>query len=146
MRSTSRAFAAMVGLAMLGALPATADSRSHVLSLADQMLLVRKAAQVQLSKVHLKEHFALDTPYFSKGKRFATFEVLSTSSRPGSAVLGRYTVDVLTGDLWDVYVCAPIKAPAVRRLQAAVRKKVHLSETKYEELVRVRSPATPCTP
>lgn len=146
MRSTWRAFAAMGVLVMLGAVSAATDSVSGTLPLDDQVKLVRLAARLQLAKVHLKARFVLDGPNFSEGKRFATFEVLSTSSHAGSAVLGRYSIDVLTGDLWDVYVCAPVQAAAVRRLQIVVRKRLHLSQNKYEELTRVRTPIVPCTP
>jgi hypothetical protein len=54
-----------------------------------------------------------------------------------------YAVDRRTGDVWNSTICERISTRAINRLQVALRKRIGLTNTEYEELKR---PGPLCEP
>lgn len=70
-------------------------------------------------------------------RRYYAVDITWAGSPNGSAVYGSYYVDRETGDVWNALTeCTEIDTPALRRLQAAIRMRIGLSESEYRKRKR----------
>jgi hypothetical protein len=73
---------------------------------------------------------------------FYRFEVYWNPPNPGSAVVGYFAVNRVTGDVWELVLCEKKDSEELRRLQDELRKTIGLSD---EELQK-RTDEAPCEP
>lgn len=72
---------------------------------------------------------------------FYAFEIIWDNPDPdGSTVVDDVAIDPATGDVWRRGVCR-VQSPALAKSQAAVRKRIGLSDAEYQKL---RRPGPPC--
>ena len=107
-------------------------------AIAGELTFLQAGSLAQLAFEHQVRHikargaYSLDPmPYnFNAGARFAGFEVIGVWGKPdeaADAILGRFAVDRLTADVWDIYAdCVRIDYPALRDMQRAYRTRYHL--------------------
>jgi len=89
------------------------------------------AQQRRLPKVEA-EHF--DDPE-NPSPKFWIFTVVWEGTPNGSVVVGNYAVDPYTGDVFSATrECDEVKNKRLKRLQAQVRAKLHLSQSEYQRL------------
>ena len=96
--------------------------------------LVRLAFEYQVRNIKDRGNYSLDPqmqdlPLYP---HFATFEVLGIWGDPEETpdtILGRFSVDRLTADVWDVYAeCFLVDYPQLRKVQQVYREIYHLSK------------------
>lgn len=67
---------------------------------------------------------------------FYAFEIIWDNPDPdGSTVVDDVAIDPATGDVWRRGVCR-VQSPALAKSQAAVRKRIGLSDAEYQKLRR----------
>ena len=71
-------------------------------------------------------------------KQFHFFmAILGTSSgEVGVLQVRYYAVDRQTGDVWNSVICQRITSPSLRKLQAALRKSIGLTDMEYRKIKR----------
>ena len=98
---------------------ASAYQKSNDLTLKDAASLARIVVQHQIENIENKGNFSLTEFSPEPDDRFYTFEALGVwSSAPGSAVIGHYSVNKKTGDVWDLFICAKVQFNSLQKLQA----------------------------
>jgi hypothetical protein len=89
------------------------------------------AQQRRLPKVEADHFDDPDNP----SPKFWTFTVVWEGTPNGSVVVGNYAVDPYTGDVFSATrECDEVKNKRLKRLQAQVRARLHLSQSKYQRL------------
>jgi hypothetical protein len=79
--------------------------------------------------------FGLDQYQDQNSPQFYFFTATRAGTAGGSAVIGNYAVDSLTGDVWSATTeCEEEKAPTLRKLQAKIRLRIGLSDSDYHQL------------
>ena len=69
--------------------------------------------------------------------QFYFFTAYWSGAPNGSVIIGHYAVDKSTGDVWDaVMECDEISTPALRKLQAEIRRRIGLSDSGYQKIKR----------
>ena len=114
------------------------------LSLHDQVALVRQAVIAQLHRAHRNERFTVEGTNPEGDPRFRTFQGLFLSRHYTSAVIGSYTVDQFTGDIWSQDTCEELDSTAIRQLQKTIRAHLHVSSSEYTRMQRDRGPVPHC--
>lgn len=72
----------------------------------------------QIEDIKHKGNFSLDPFDPEPDNRFYTFEALGVwSPEPGSAVIGHYSVNKKTGDVWDLFTCKKVDFDSLRILR-----------------------------
>jgi hypothetical protein len=61
----------------------------------------------------------------------------------GSPTIGRFAVDLATGDVWGHVTCQQYESPALRRLQRNLRGRIGLTDAQYRS---IRKPGPFCEP
>jgi hypothetical protein len=81
--------------------------------------LTRIAVRNFVDQFHPGGPFTLESMAIEHDNRFHSFEALGVwdSSQPGSAVIGNYTVNMTTGQVWDLSSCGEIKFPRLQNLR-----------------------------
>ena len=88
------------------------------LTAADAASLVRLAVEHQIKDLKPHGTFSVDKNPRETDLRFYTFEALGVwSSKPGSAVIGNYSVNRKTATVWDMTSCKRIEFSALARLK-----------------------------
>ena len=96
--------------------------------------LARLAFEHQIRHIKDRGNYSLDPQMqdFALYPRFAGFEVLGIWGDPdevGGTLLGRFYIDRLTADVWDVYAeCFLVDYPQLRKAQRVYREIYHLSK------------------
>ena len=60
----------------------------------------------------------------------------------GAVVVGFFAVNRATGDVWKLVVCSKVESAHLRRLQAALRRRIKLREDEFRKL----KDEAPCDP
>jgi hypothetical protein len=68
-------------------------------------------------------------------RRCVTFDVLWANPGPGSAHSQFFTVDLQTAEVWSPTVWRRITTPTLRRVQRAVRMRLHISDAEVKRAV-----------
>lgn len=114
---------ALAALALLLVLPAHAAELGRLESGA----LVRLVLAHRIA--HIPDHggFSIDADIEVPDKRFQGFQGLGNLPGSESAALGSFTVNRLTGEVWNDDDCTRVNFPALRRMQARDRARFHLA-------------------
>ena len=97
---------------------ASARSRLHGLTAMEAETLAELAVRHQIEGIRNKGNFSLEEFVPEPDDSFYTFEALGVwSPGLGSAVIGHYSVNKKTGDVWDLFACKRLKFRALRDLQ-----------------------------
>ena len=89
------------------------------------------AQQRRLPKVEVDHFDDPDNP----SPKFLIFTVVWEGLAKGSVVAGMYAVDPYTGDVFVAnQECEEVKNKRLKRLQAQVRARLHLSQSQYQRL------------
>ncbi|HEY2069302.1 MAG TPA: hypothetical protein VGG48_07095 [Rhizomicrobium sp.] len=113
----------------LGLLAGTSYAAQGELPPAESVALAHFAIQHQFLKLPVHGAFSLDPMAREDDPHFASFEALGvwTNNKYGSAVLGNYSVNRLTGEVWDLFTCERIDFRALAKQQARYRARFGLS-------------------
>ncbi len=85
--------------------------------------------------------FGLNRYYDPDFPRFYFFSVMWAGRPGGSAVIGHYAVDSLTGDVWNAVGCFEESNASLKKLQSRVRVRMGLSQSVYG---KIKSRQPPC--
>lgn len=104
----------------------------RTLTLKQAASLVEIAVRHQLKAVHPRGPFSLETIAVENNKRFRSFEALGVwdSSRAGSAVIGNYSVNMTTAQVWDDTSCEEMRFPQLDALKRRYIPRVNLKAGK----------------
>ena len=80
--------------------------------------------------------FSMDPSMSGDLPDFCDFEALWNNPGPGSVVVGHYSVDLRTGDVWYSVMCQELKSRRLAVVQRAVRSRIALTQTEYRKLRR----------
>ncbi len=72
----------------------------------------------------------------SINEQFYFFEATWSNPDLGSVIIGHYSVDPTTADVWNGVVCSEITSPTLSRLQTDVRRELGITPDKYKKLRR----------
>jgi hypothetical protein len=114
---------ALVAVAVFLTFPAWAGE----LGMDSSAVLVRLAMDHQIAVIPHHGTYSLDSQIKILDPRFQTFQALGDWPGSMSAVLGTYTVNRLTGEVWNDDTCTRVHFPALRRMQARYRARFHLA-------------------
>lgn len=81
----------------------------------------------------------------AKPSRCLTFDVLWSNPGPGSVHVGFWSVDRRTGEVWMPLVCRHVTNASLRKLQQAIRKRLGVTETEYNQALKHGPCCTPDT-
>jgi hypothetical protein len=128
-------------LAALGMLIQVAETRvepprKQHLSIHQAAALVDLVVLHDTRDVHPRGNFSLDPMAIEPDKRFKSFEALGVWRSEGSAVLGNYSVNLATADVWNLSKCKRIEFPRLTALQTRYRR--HLSHSAARLLRNLR--------
>ena len=99
-------------------------ARTRDITVAEARELVVQALSPDQRKfpgLDLSPFLANNTPGFYK------FEVTWNPPNPGSAVVGNFGVDRVTGAVWELVPCSTVHSIALDRLQHIIRKRINLT-------------------
>jgi uncharacterized protein DUF1566 len=108
--------------------------RPHSISLDQAKRLV--AAGLPTETRHLPK-FGVDGGLAEDFPRFYVLNVTWAGDPNGSVEIGFYSVDKMTGDVWDaVAECDKIDTANLRAMQARIRRQIGLSDSQYHKLTK----------
>lgn len=94
--------------------------------------LARVAFEHQVRHIKERGGYSLDPQRPSFDPRFARFEIIGVWGDPNEvldSILGRFAVDRLTADVWDIYAeCFRVDYPELRKAQQAYRQLYRLPD------------------
>lgn len=129
MRSTLAILAMLFAIYGFGNLRAATDA--SLVSRRDAVRLIMVSLPPESRKL---PQLGLDVRLDHQDRRYYRVDVTWAGLPDGSAVYGSYYVDRENGDVWNAVVeCARIDTPALRKLQAAIRTRIGLSESDYKK-------------
>ncbi len=114
-----------LALAFLASTPAL----PRELTVRESDALVRLAVQHQIAPLPWHGPFSLESLAREDDPRFSSFEALGvwTANEGGSAVLGNYSVNRATAEVWDLSSCTRIAFRALVKMQKRYRARLALS-------------------
>jgi hypothetical protein len=126
-----RSYSALV-IAVLSLVTSGADAAG-----APRVVSVREAEKLILEALPLQTRqlpsFSLERGTDDRGYYF--FFAVWAGVPNGSTMIGGYAVDSATGDVFDaVSDCNELSTPALRKLQAQIRRRIGLSDAKYNKI------------
>jgi hypothetical protein len=129
MRSTLAIVVMIFAFSGLGNVRAATDE--SMISKRDAVRLIMASLPPKARKL---PQLGLDVRLDEQNRRYYTVDVTWAGLPDGSAVYGSYYVDRETGDVWNAVVeCTQIDTAALRKLQAAIRTRIGLSESDYQK-------------
>jgi hypothetical protein len=97
------------------------------LTITEAGTLVRLAVEKQTEQVHPKGAFSLDKFSPEPDERFYSFQAIGVWSRQqGSAVLGTYSVNRTTAEVWNMFSCEVVEFPKLFKVQTRYRNRMGL--------------------
>ena len=107
------------------AAPSPLQMQPRELTITEAVTLVRLAVEKQIERVNPKGSFTLDPFPREPDERFISFQALGVwSKEPGSAVIGTYSVNRKTADVWDMSSCKEINFPKLFEVQTKYRNRM----------------------
>jgi len=83
------------------------------------------AVEKQIENVNPKGPFTLDRSPREPDERFFSFQAIGVwTQEPGSAVIGSYSVNRKTADVWDMSSCEVIEFPKLFEVQTKYRIRI----------------------